>query len=60
MARKIGKSCHNMRMETYHTDEYCLKELDNFQSDLKTDWNEVIVENNKCQQIVAKICRLKV
>ena len=44
---------------THPSNEHRLHVFDNLQSDWQTDRNQVVVQNNKRQQVVAKIRRLK-
>lgn len=40
-------------------DEDGLNELDQLQRDLQTDWNQIVVENDECQQTVEEVRRLE-
>lgn len=42
---------------TYPIYKKSLSKLDNFQCHQKTDWNKVVVQDYKCQQIVSKVYR---
>lgn len=42
---------------TYPIYKKSLSKLDNFQCHQKTDWNKVVVQDYKCQQIVSKVDR---
>jgi len=45
-------------MRTYPSYECSLKEANNLQRDLKTDWYQVVIENHKCQKVEYKVLRL--
>jgi len=49
----------NKTRSTHPSNEHCLHIFDNLQSDRQTDRNQIVVQNNECQQVVAKICRFK-
>lgn len=46
-------------VDIYPVDEYSLYKLDHLQSDLQTDGDEVVIENDERQQIVTKVTRLQ-